>query len=157
MYDESEPSCIKPKDEVRCSIFIEKSGYWVVKYKGSIFKIHRIIYGIINPTFNQELYIDHINRDRLDNKISNLRLVTHSVNMKNKSRYKNNTTGKCGITLRIIKGISYLRVYIRIDGKLTEHYINIKTAGGYDAAMNKAIVHRSLLLTEDFLKGHGHD
>ena len=43
------------------------------------------------------LEIDHINRDSLDNRIENLRLVSHSANMANISLLKNNTSGHAGV------------------------------------------------------------
>lgn len=43
-------------------------------------------------------YIDHINRDRSDNRISNLRLCTHSENMCNGPRRSNNTSGVKGVS-----------------------------------------------------------
>lgn len=42
--------------------------------------------------------IDHINHNRMDNSIINLRNVTHSENHKNMSLYKRNKSGKHGVT-----------------------------------------------------------
>jgi hypothetical protein len=50
---------------------------------------------ILNVPKNMEC--DHINRNRLDNRKSNLRVVTHKENMQNKSTYKNNSSGYPGI------------------------------------------------------------
>lgn len=44
--------------------------------------------------------IDHINGDRRDNRISNLRLCTQSQNMMNTPRQSNNKTGYRGVRLR---------------------------------------------------------
>ncbi len=41
---------------------------------------------------------DHINRDRSDDRRSNLRHVSQKVNARNMSRYRNNSTGENGIT-----------------------------------------------------------
>lgn len=42
--------------------------------------------------------IDHINGDRNDNRIVNLRVVTHAQNMGNKKLYRTNTSGVPGVT-----------------------------------------------------------
>jgi hypothetical protein len=42
-------------------------------------------------------YIDHINRVKTDNRISNLREVTHLQNSQNRSKNVNNTSGYCGV------------------------------------------------------------
>ena len=44
-----------------------------------------------------KLECDHINRNRLDNRKTNLRAVTRQENMKNKSIYKSNTSGYRGV------------------------------------------------------------
>lgn len=54
--------------------------------------IHREV--MSNP---KGLQIDHINGDTLDNRKSNLRLASHSENMRNRKLQKNNTTGYKGV------------------------------------------------------------
>jgi hypothetical protein len=53
--------------------------------------------------------VDHINRDGLDNRKRNLRDGS-SVNTFNKRIYKNNTTGKTGLSNVIVAGIEQWRI-----------------------------------------------
>lgn len=58
--------------------------------------IHRLIGIHYIPNPENKPCIDHINRDRSDNRICNLRWVTHLENNDNKGKQKNNTSGhKC--------------------------------------------------------------
>ena len=49
--------------------------------------------------------IDHINRDRSDNRIVNLREDANGINMVNKGPQKNNSTGYRGVTFDKKKGL----------------------------------------------------
>ena len=44
-----------------------------------------------------EKFIDHIDRNSLNNKIENLREANESINQRNKSKQKNNTSGTTGV------------------------------------------------------------
>ena len=58
--------------------------------------MHRFILGISNED-RYKIEVDHVNRNRLDNRKKNLRIVTRQENMYNKSEYKNNTSGVKGV------------------------------------------------------------
>jgi hypothetical protein len=60
--------------------------------------------------------VDHIDRNRLNNDLSNLRWCSISQNNQNKSKQSNNTTGKIGITKWSISGLLYWRVGVVLDG-----------------------------------------
>lgn len=56
------------------------------------------------------LFTDHINRDRLDNRKENLRTVTGTQNQFNKGLQKNNKSGVMGVQWHVSKW--WARVYI---------------------------------------------
>ena len=81
---------------------ISSSGYYGVKLyqnnKKKTFLVHRLvaIYFIANP-MNKKC-VDHIDHDRKNNRIFNLRYATNQENSRNSSIQKNNTSGYIGVT-----------------------------------------------------------
>ena len=48
--------------------------------------LHRLIAEAFIPNPDNKPLVDHINRDRLDNRVENLRWVTYSENCKNRTK-----------------------------------------------------------------------
>jgi hypothetical protein len=71
-------------------------GYKQVKFDNKIYRLHRVIW-LWHYGEWPENEIDHINRIPLDNRIENLRVVTHLENSQNHSIHKDNTSGHTGI------------------------------------------------------------
>ena len=63
-------------------------------------KIHRLVAEHYIPNPDNKRCVDHINRDRSDNRVENLRWATHSENGQNRDASKNNIIG--------IKNICYI-------------------------------------------------
>lgn len=81
-------------------------------------KIHRLVaihfIGNLDQTKNQ---VDHIDHNKTNNDVSNLRWVSHSINQRNRLIGKNNTSGYAGIT--ISRNGKYRACY-RANGKTIE-------------------------------------
>lgn len=76
--------------------------------------LHREIWEYHYGPIPINLEIDHINGDRLDNRLENLRLCTHSENMRNVRKVTPHSSRYKGV--RIHEDGSY-ESYIRLDGK----------------------------------------
>ena len=73
------------------------SGYIALSVSGKKALGHRIAWLFANGEFAQG-NIDHINRDKSDNRISNLRLATPEQNAQNRLKNCKNTSGYKGVT-----------------------------------------------------------
>lgn len=65
-------------------------------YKNGRF-IKILMHRLIMEPIPEGLEVDHINRNRLDNRRENLRVVTHAVNQRNSGMASNNTSGYRGV------------------------------------------------------------
>lgn len=74
--------------------------------------LHRDLYGLPYPSDGRE--VDHRDRDRLNNRRSNTRLVTHRENSQNVPLLRNNTSGYRGVSL---SSSGRWRAYIYSSGK----------------------------------------
>lgn len=74
---------------------LDKYGYKTIKIKGKYYKVHQILYFLYHG--KQALnVVDHVDGNKINNRYSNLRDVTQSVNCKNNHK-RNNDTGCIGI------------------------------------------------------------
>jgi len=76
---------------------IHSQGYYQMGFKNEIYKCHRVVYFICKGIDPEEKQVDHIDGNKLNNKISNLRLATNQQNNTNKNKQKNNTSGVTGV------------------------------------------------------------
>jgi len=72
------------------------NGYITIGIGGTIYLSHRLAWLYIHGYFTEN-QIDHINRNRADNRICNLREVSRSCNRRNSGNPKNNVSGVKGV------------------------------------------------------------
>jgi hypothetical protein len=92
----------KPRQRVRVGQeagSIDKNGYYKTSFKSKDYFNHRIIYFLNTGIDPEEKQVDHIDGNKSNNKIWNLRLATHKQNSTNKKKNKNNTSGITGVYL----------------------------------------------------------
>lgn len=75
----------------------DRNGYLAGKVDGVQYATHRLAWLYVNGCFPED-EIDHINGDRKDNRIANLRAVSRLENARNLKRYKSNSSGVQGVS-----------------------------------------------------------
>lgn len=113
---------------------VNSNGYVQICIGGRIHLAHRLawlyVHGEYPPT---GLQIDHINGDRSDNRITNLRLATNGQNMANRRIQKHNTSG--------VKGVCWFKPYgkwrVRVKDNGRERHI-----GYFDRIEDAAAAYR---------------
>ena len=73
-------------------------------------------------------FIDHINRDRSDNRLSNLRIVTLSENQQNHKKRKDNTSGVSGVYWSKKDRKWHVRVWVDNEPKSIGYFRTIEEA-----------------------------
>jgi len=103
--------------------------------KTKTFKVHQLItMAFLNhKPCGQKLVVDHINEDKLDNRLSNLRLITHRENL---SRYKNVSSKYAGVYFE--KKSNKWRSRISINNKLI-------SIGSFDCELKAAKAYQDKL------------
>ena len=114
---------------------LSEYGYARGYYNGKDIFLHKYI-----TNTDKNILIDHINRDKLDCRIENLRIANSSVNTLNREPPVNSKTG--------FKGVSYdkrrdkYRAYIKINGKqlFLGYFDDIKLANIAREASEKTLM-----------------
>jgi hypothetical protein len=136
---------IRPDTLVGSIRFHKNTGrtYRYIHSDKKLYLAHRLAWFMYYGTWpaNQ---IDHINGDGLDNRICNLRDVTHAENGRNLKLKKNNTTGVCGVSFQANR----YKAEIWFEGKKYHlgRFINLE-----DAALARAEAEKKF----GFHKNHG--
>lgn len=92
---------------------LKNKNYYCVGLNNKEYKIHRIIY--IMMFDDSSCLVDHIDNNRLNNRIENLRPTTVLFNNWNAKLKKTNTSGAKGVSW--VKRTKSWRVQIRVNGK----------------------------------------
>ena len=105
---------------------LHKTGYRHVTWMGKVHKAHRLIFLLHHGYLPKE--IDHINGDRADNRIENLRAVTRSQNQYNKGKCRNNTSGHRGVSWHKPTGKWSVRISLNNRNKSMGYYDDLELA-----------------------------
>jgi len=159
-YDTSSPTCLRWKDDR------ERRGWKAGRKAGSVLfrdgkpkgctvklnerriMVHRIIYAMHYAILDTSLVVDHIDGNPHNNRIENLRAVTHAVNSRNMSNTRSNTSGAVGVSYKRNKsGHTYWSATWRENNKGKSKHFMVEKYGN-DEAFRLACEYRARKIEE---------
>lgn len=125
--------------------YLVDKGYRVGKLDGVLFLAHRVAYAIHHGESPDD-QIDHINGVKDDNRIGNLRVVSHQENHRNKPMRSDNTSGITGVVWDKTK--RKWRAQIKMNGRGV-------TLGYFETLDEAAAVRKETSAKYGFTERHG--
>jgi len=94
--------------------YLKPNGYRMGRIDYTAYQAHRIAWAL-HYGEDPAGEIDHVNRDRSDNRIANLRVVSHQENHRNTGLRRNNASGVMGVSWH--KAGAKWTAYVMVDGR----------------------------------------
>lgn len=101
-------------------------------------KAHRLAWRLYYGWW-PECEVDHVNRDKRDNRITNLRLATHSQNRANRSAHKHCQSGERGVYW--CNQRKQWKIQLRKNGKAFQAFARHKISAIVGARLIRRILH----------------
>jgi hypothetical protein len=118
--------------------------YMRVGFMGKYYLVHRLIWLYVYGYMPR--FIDHINHDRSDNRIENLREATIRDNNTNRSQRKDNTSG--------VTGVSWYKNYGKWSARINTGNKRV-LLGYFDTVMDAKLAREQALVKYGYHKNHG--
>lgn len=106
---------------------LHPDGYRVGRVMGRDLLLHRVVWAIYHGAWPTG-QIDHVNGDKSDNRIKNLRDVCGAENMRNQKRPRNNSSGHIGVYWHCASKRWRAQIMVREKQKYLGSFINIMDA-----------------------------
>lgn len=157
-YDETSPTCLRWRVSDRYGNKVKdapagtlaRNRYSSIKLsKLGTFKCHVLIWLLYTGSIDITKCIDHINGDKSDNRTSNLREVSHSVNVSNK-RSRTNTGYK---NLHFSTSRNGYTLYWSENGKRVSKFFKVSEYGSKELALTAALDLRQEKITSGLILG----
>ena len=150
-YDETSPSCLRwkitrcraRKDAVAGGLTSE--GYYRVRNISKKHLVHRVIWEMFHGKIPEGLVVDHINRDRSDNRICNLRLLSYEDSAHNCQKKSSNNSNKTGVCYEEGKSPRWRATWMSACMKLSTKSFSVKKYG-FDIARTMAADYRDKMI-----------
>lgn len=97
-YEDGELFWVVGQREGRRAGCSRHDGYWVINSYGTVYLRHRIIWQMFNGPVPNGKFVDHINGDRSNDRLENLRLASMAESARNVGKHKDNKSGFKGVS-----------------------------------------------------------
>lgn len=168
LYDETSPSYLRWGVEQRSGQYgnivncnkldiagtIHHSGYWAVSLFAEEFRVHRVVLRLHGVKVDG-YQVDHIDGDRKNNKYENLRIVEASLNSRNHTMRKDNTSGVVGVSFHARNNSWSATWHDLLTGKLRTKNFACKKYGEKQA-LKLACEYRSKIIEQLNEQGAGY-
>mgnify|MGYP003680297446 CR=1 FL=1 len=104
-------------------------GYRRVVVDSMQFLTHRVVWEMFNGAIAKDLQVDHINHNKTDNRVENLRLVTVQGNAKNQTISSRNKSGIQGVCWDKSNKNWRVQIYAEGKNKFLGRFDNLELAG----------------------------
>lgn len=119
-----------------CNVSVQ--GYVVTCSEGKLVKLHNLI---LSHSPSMDSTVDHISRDKLDNRKSNLRIATRRTQSINKKIRTVNNSGTIGVHLNEGRNLYWTATWNDENGAFQRKYFSVSKYGN-EGAKTLAIAHR---------------
>lgn len=175
VYDETSPTCLRWIVDIYSGRWgnhknvgvgdvaggLGNSGYYQVRKQGKLQLVHRVIWELHYGPIESGKFIDHIDGDRTNNRLDNLRLVSRTANARNCATRHDNTSGTVGVTLCVNtlrsgnKAYLWRAFWIDTQGSKRTKSFNVNKYG-YEGAYALAVSHRQKMIEQLNSMGAGY-
>lgn len=176
-YDESSPTFLRHQRDKWCGDkyqvknvsagdiagFVKKDDRYIsVKYNGKQIKGHTIVLALHGQFVEKGYCIDHLDGNRSNNHVDNLRIIPRKLNSRNMKKMSSNSSGVTGVhwMFNKVSGKTYavagwkLPTGTRTKGGMRKYFSVEKL--GLLPAFQAAVLHRQLMLKELITDGAGY-